>query len=106
MGFDEDHQGSGAANTSIEHMLDIVKQYTNQTFWFSASTVIALVVAYCIIIVLGLVGNILVIVVVSRKKVRPEFSFVLSNKVDYIDVILRENHSDEDDEDEKEVDVD
>ncbi|RUS91553.1 hypothetical protein EGW08_000668, partial [Elysia chlorotica] len=49
-------------------MLDIVKQYTNQTFWFSASTVIALVVSYCTIIILGLFGNILVIVVISRKK--------------------------------------
>ncbi|XP_059155389.1 neuropeptide Y receptor type 2-like, partial [Physella acuta] len=59
---------TGNASTTPETMLFIVQEFTNQTFWFSPTTVIALVISYCFVIVAGLAGNILVIVVICRKK--------------------------------------
>ncbi|XP_005089627.1 neuropeptide Y receptor type 2 [Aplysia californica] len=51
-----------------EAILFLVQQYTSETFWFSTSTVIALVLSYCVVIISGLIGNIFVILVVYRKK--------------------------------------
>ncbi|XP_070210108.1 neuropeptide Y receptor type 2-like [Littorina saxatilis] len=46
----------------------IAEEYQNQTHWFPTSTVVALVISYCVVIALGLVGNILVVVVMLRRK--------------------------------------
>ncbi|XP_013087079.2 neuropeptide Y receptor type 2-like [Biomphalaria glabrata] len=51
-----------------QQMLYIVQEFTNQTFWFSPSTVIALVISYCVLIVAGLAANIIVIIVICQKK--------------------------------------
>lgn len=66
-------QGSNFTNCLNEsRLLQIVQQYTNQTFMFPTSTVITLVIAYCVVVVLGLLGNLLVIIVIFRKKVSIE----------------------------------
>jgi hypothetical protein len=48
----------------------IAEEYVNQTHWFSTGTVVALVVSYCLVITLGLLGNLHVVLVMVRRKVR------------------------------------
>ena len=58
----------------------IAEEYQNQTYWFTTETVVALVISYCLVISLGLVGNILVVVVMLRRKdLRTSRNFYILN---------------------------
>ena len=48
---------------------DITSAYKSETFWFPLETVIGLAVSYSIVMVIGLLGNGVVILLVYRKKV-------------------------------------
>ncbi|KAL8599631.1 hypothetical protein ACOMHN_053658 [Nucella lapillus] len=69
-------------NQTIHSMLlaRIAEEYQNQTHWFGTKTVIALVIAYCLVISAGFVGNTLVVLVMLRRKdLRTSRNFYILN---------------------------
>nr|KAG5714348.1 hypothetical protein BaRGS_018565 [Batillaria attramentaria] len=58
----------------------IAEEYQNQTHWFSTETVVALVISYCVVIILGVLGNMLVVIVMCRRAdLRTQRNFYILN---------------------------